>query len=695
MAKKVKGSKKKKSVEPITSFCNVSGLANISDPFASAPSNELDDCLALMDQSIQSASSPAAASPSPSTKESKLNGQRQHDKNETAQQPSPIIPTNNEESSPTMRLQRSPLWKGPSPTSSQQASKSSTFDLPNIQVELLRHKLMGDLSKFFLSKCKHLRMPSLERWIIDSKMEERIKRQLLKAQASQEAHESGATVNSNSSKVKDDRWKMRQKRKRRHLQSSLEKHLTSSGLRPHTDFDAVIPSMADVEDDASERLLKEIERGTDDIDALGAKDIVKELCKQACDASRHLQNLANHLGTLVSDQYFGKANGVARISLEVNNPDESESDSQSGGDLSYSLVYSRKTKNDGGKKAKPFVVKINVHHYEKLRDMFHAIHDTTACTQPLHVSPAMTLGKNPNRYSPAANIFHHLIFCLLLRYASLSGAQQLLDLRGGGMQGAIHSEVFDCIEKQDGGQDITECFASPLNVYTSRYFSIFHNDLDWHFGSCGDFFSVPMGFFRKGGVHEANPPFSPGLMLQMVEKMEEHLSFADSMSSKGHSCALSFIVVVPSCSSKGADQNIIQKFAGASYRSMLKSRFFSKHIILNAREHGYVEGSQHLRPTRFKESQYNTSIVILQSADAKDREVESKCFMGLDFEQNAREAFASRHQIELEKRRENNAGGVTDNDKVDTGLVPLEFNKEKRKIDDTPRKRGKKSKKKR
>lgn len=679
MVKKAKGFKQKKSLkkigEPVTSVCNLSGLQD-HDGFTSS-TNELDDCLALFDQSIQN--TPA----SPSTKDSNSGIKKDKDNFENS---------TNIESSNCPLQQR--LWKGPTPTSSQYSSKSATdnFILPNIQVELARHKQMGDLSKFILSRCKHLRMPSFERWIIDSKMEEATKRRLVKEQAeilaSQEAQKASG----------DEKYRKRMKRKRRDLKSSLEKHLTSSGLRVQTNYDPVMPSMADVEDEATERLMREIKHGAEDGSKLNAKDICTDLCKLACESSRNLQNLSNHLGDIQSDQYFGKSSGGAvRISLEVDDY-SLDAATQNGDSASYSLVYSRKSKTDSDKKkAKPFVVKINANHYEKLRDMFHAVHDTTTSSRPLHVPPAITLGKNPMRYSPATNVFHHLIFCLLLRYASLSGAQQLLDLRGGGMQGAVHSEVFDCIAKQDGSQDVMECFASPLNVYNSRYFSIFHDDIDWHFGSCGNFFSAPLGFFRNGGVHEANPPFSPALMLHMVEKMEEHLNYADSMSMKGNKCALTFIIVVPSCSSSpsnGSDQNIVQQFSKSSFSTMLKSRFLSKHLVLNAREHGYIEGSQHLRPTRFKESQYNTSIVILQSTDAREQELEAERFTGGEFEHDVRHAFASRHQLELANRRKDETVEEPDGEKLKIEDLPpkADTNIAKRKIGDI-NERNEKSKK--
>ena len=620
MAKKQKISKKKskstaRSVAvPITSLCNVSGLQDESDPFANdTATNELDDCLAMMGQSFE----PSGASDS---------SQRASDTKEQ--------PISNK------------LWKGPG--KSNHASKPAPVDfvLPNIQVELARHKHMGDLSTFLLSKCKHLRMPAFERWLIDSKMEERSKRQAIKENAeilaSQDQHASNKKAGRNA------KWESRLKRKRRELRTPLENHMTSSGLRASNDHDPCIPSMADVEDEASQQLIKEMEQG-DNGDGFNATDLCKQLCQLSCTSARHLQNLGNQLSSVSSSQYFGKTCG--RIVLETN----TEATTSTAGNSSYSLVYSRKP--NGENKAKPFVVKINTNHYEKLREMFHSVHDTTAAAKPMNVAPPYSLGKNPNKYSPATNIFHHLIFCITIRYSSLSGAQLFFDLRGGGMQGAIHSEVFECLAKHGHSEDILECFASPLNAYNSRYFSIFHQDLDWHFGSVGDFFSTPSRFFRHGGVHEANPPFSPGMMQYMVERMEEHLRFADSMSAAGKRCPLSFVIIVPSCSSKGSGHNLIQEFAAKSFRRMLRSKHFSKHIVLNAREHGYIEGSQHLRPTRFKESQYDTSAIVLQSKDAKEQE--GNKVVGTEFEADLRKAFASRHQMELEERRNDSIIGNT------------------------------------
>ena len=81
---------------------------------------------------------------------------------------------------------------------------------------------------------------------------------------------------------------------------------------------------------------------------------------------------------------------------------------------------------------------------------------------------------------------------------------------------------------------------------------------------------------------------------------------------------------------------------------MVSSPFCQKHIVFAKRAHGYLEGAQHLRPTKYKESAYDTSVILLQSKKAisvKSKELLKK------FESDLRTAFASRHSVEIAERR--------------------------------------------
>jgi hypothetical protein len=195
-----------------------------------------------------------------------------------------------------------------------------------------------------------------------------------------------------------------------------------------------------------------------------------------------------------------------------------------------------------------------------------------------------------------------------------------------------------------------EGFASPFNA-TLPYFASAFPELDWHFGSIGSFFDYQFDACDDEFC-EANPPFTPGIMEGMADHMKKTLQLA-----RVNNKQLTFIVVVPSAnekkSSKSSGDNehagsAVKKAAFFSFQSMISSIFCTKHIRLRAREHGYVEGSQHLRPTMFKQSSYDTSVIILQSMKEKN-----EASIGMDLEQlekNIRSAFLSQHEEETSFR---------------------------------------------
>lgn len=115
--------------------------------------------------------------------------------------------------------------------------------------------------------------------------------------------------------------------------------------------------------------------------------------------------------------------------------------------------------------------------------------------------------------------------------------------------------------------------------------------------------------------------------------------------------ALTFAVIVPAVHEKDLISDNMKvasaakRFAGRAHQQMVKSRFCTHHILLRAKEHGYVEGAQHLRPTRYKRSLYDTSVIILQSKKAQEMPLDKE-----KLESSIRVAFAERHSEEHQKR---------------------------------------------
>lgn len=423
----------------------------------------------------------------------------------------------------------------------------STGLLPSFDLELTRHFQVNELSKYLLEACVGIKIPALERWIIDAKVEER-------------------------------------------MRAVLEEH--------HHSMTDVVLSRATVEYECSQRLVEEIcelgqTRGE-------ATKIVKELCRRTRAAIHTIS--ANTKG-YVHQTPLKKGD---RIELEKN-------------DHVYTLVYRRK------RWKKPFCIKVNRTHYEKLADMFCRVHNQYKTDQCIKLLD----GGKPTK---AQHAFHLIVMVLLVRYSSLAGGQLLLDLRGGGMQGAIHAEVFDVLREYFVDQPMLECFASPLNAYLPSFASAFSADLDWHFGSVGDFLDSAV----HEGCCEANPPFTPGLIDLMVDRMEYNLDLADAAGK-----ALTFCVIIPTASPDGA---AAKRYSYPPFQRLVdKSRL---HCVLSAKEHGYIEGAQHLRPTRYKSSIFDTSFIMLQSQVARDKMTDVAAL-----EEHIRRAFGSKHHDETEKRR--------------------------------------------
>ena len=438
----------------------------------------------------------------------------------------------------------------------------STGLLPSFDVELARHFQVKDLSSFLLESCSNLKMPSFERWLIDSKLEEK-----------REGSGHAATG------------------------------------------DPILSGTVTLQFESSQRLMAEI-MDASNADREAATRIVRELCRRTVQtALPEVQAQTRRYGHKTP----WKRKGGDRILFLQNTND------------SVSLVYQRK------RWKKPFGLKLNRSHYDKLRRMFLQVHNSTTTGQ------IFKLGEQPtSKPTQTDHSFHLIVMVLILRYSSLSGGQLLDDLRGGGMQGAVHDALFGVLSDTFSHRNTVECFASPFNANLLSYHSAFW-DTDWHFGSRGDFLENNTAL---EGCWEANPPFSPGFMDAMAERFERALR-----ESTAKETALAILVIVPTADANDSSTPSAKRFSFPSFHKMISSAYCRMHIVLPAREHGYVEGAQHMRPTQYKDSNYDTSVILLQSVVALKQTLNKK-----RFEKRIRDVFASRHTDELEKRRQGSHG---------------------------------------
>ncbi|KAL9184082.1 hypothetical protein ACHAXT_002168 [Thalassiosira profunda] len=687
------------SASSLSDVCNVTGLndgpANLDGLGIGGMGDDVMDCLSEMAASAQVAASGAPGS----------GGNAATD---TAE------PSTQTEKDP-------PKLSSPQPPGIHQ--------IPNLRIELARHLQMQNLSTFLLKSCPGLRMPSFERWVLDSKLEEADRLQciaeewaenpsLRPSERPKKKYGRAAVHIANGGDSGREQDEARQEKdcdlllaaeRRLPVQMGRQRRRDRAGQWIQlVDRDPVLPYSANETDASCKRLLAELtavmaanqsteEDQEDDGTLPKSAEMVREMCSRAGEACKELHAMERRLG---KHQKFGWDSGskkrkrggsggagnVDKIRVEWHGEKDAPARQES---KVCSLVYTPKPKKrkrpksttgnpyrtkstaDDNKqegddsasqrKSKPFVVKVNGSHYRKLRSMFDATYHAAGTSLPT---------------DQATHAFHAAVFALVIRYSSLSGGQMLNDFRGGGMQGAVHEDVFACLSKWLGGEG-TECFASPFNATLKRFCSAFPSpDVDGHFGgSSGDFFRPPSeAEFLRPGWYELNPPFSPGLMGKMEHRIEELLAEAQR-----RELEVTFVVVIPTVldgkplirgevgeaiqSSKKKKKRqkhednpreasdaspltaTVHRAASQSFRQLIDNPHCKQHIVLPAREHGYIEGGQHLRPTRYKESQSATSVIVLSTKRWLTEDDETQ------FERGIRGAFASRHAEEVRQRK--------------------------------------------
>jgi hypothetical protein len=164
-------------------------------------------------------------------------------------------------------------------------------------------------------------------------------------------------------------------------------------------------------------------------------------------------------------------------------------------------------------------------------------------------------------------------------------------LDGHSYQWAIPHRILKMLRENLNVQ--TELFASPLNAYYRRYYSLF--EIDKEFGALGNFFEAPDTDFQTG-VFQVNPPFIDRIFQATVDKIITLLTSAQTNNRK-----LMFIFFMP---------NWLDSLA---YSAIKKSDFCHTEIILGTNEHYYYS----YRDNRHINAQFSTHILVLANELAK------------------------------------------------------------------------------
>jgi len=133
----------------------------------------------------------------------------------------------------------------------------------------------------------------------------------------------------------------------------------------------------------------------------------------------------------------------------------------------------------------------------------------------------------------------------------------------------------------------TELFASPVNAYYKKYYSLF--EIDREFGSLGNFFTAPDANFQTG-TFQVNPPFIDQVFQSVVERLIQLLEIAAA-----NQRSLMFVFFMPNWLDSQA------------YQNARASNFCQEEIVLNAYTHYYYS----YRDLKYIKVQFNTHVLVL------------------------------------------------------------------------------------
>jgi hypothetical protein len=220
-------------------------------------------------------------------------------------------------------------------------------------------------------------------------------------------------------------------------------------------------------------------------------------------------------------------------------------------------------------------VRVNAEHFRKLEYIY-------------SMNMLNTKEINDVRETPK---FLFALFAMLCRYNAAQGGSVRF---AGGHHTALHGEVFDVLRDTLGVS--LELFASPLNCRWARFCSK-HGDVDWLFGSIGEYRNFKPTF----GSYEVNPPFDESLVLDMYEHLRTLLETSTDVR------GLMFTIITPHWPNRPC------------WEQIARSKFCTRVEVIPLREHGYYEGAQHRKKSKYRLSSCDTAVLFLQNTHAQDK----------------------------------------------------------------------------
>ena len=160
-------------------------------------------------------------------------------------------------------------------------------------------------------------------------------------------------------------------------------------------------------------------------------------------------------------------------------------------------------------------------------------------------------------------------------------------LDGKGLQWAVPCQVMNILRHRLKCD--TELFASPINNFFGKYYSLF--PFDKVFGSLGNFFAAPDSHFLTG-TYQVNPPFIDCLFTKTTQRILKLLRIADE-----NNRDLTFIYIMPHW----------EDFV--TYNLVVESQYCVKQINLRPNNHYYY---QHIT-NNYIRARFGTSVIFLST----------------------------------------------------------------------------------
>ena len=201
------------------------------------------------------------------------------------------------------------------------------------------------------------------------------------------------------------------------------------------------------------------------------------------------------------------------------------------------------------------------------------------------------------------------VLTLMARYASLSGGVTEFAHQTSGFHASVPTQVYALARTHLS--TVAECFASPMNVSSPLFCSLFP-DCDSYFGSMGSFFDLSIAKqFPNGIAMNCNPPFTLAIMSRVPGKLQALCEEGDALT-----VPVQFLIVVCNWA---VVAGVEQAHGRRILTDLAKSVFCRRHVSVAPEHAPYQDGHAFALCRPFFTLKSNTEVYLWQNHTAAGR----------------------------------------------------------------------------